>query len=207
MHWPRSSGSIDGYGLWAPYVPRCLREGGSLCRAYVFIIAAATFIGTAVAQAATFEIDPVHTTVQFAVRHMMVSNVRGTFGKVNGTLNLDEADPTKSTLEATIDATSIDTREPKRDTHLKSPDFLDVAKYPAITFKSKRATKVADGKYQVTGDLTLHGVTKEVVLDVEGSPQTVADPSGNVKTGGARTPRSVARTSASRGARPSTAVV
>lgn len=153
-------------------------------RAQTFALAAVTFIGTAVAQAATFEIDPVHTTVQFAVRHMMVSNVRGTFGKVSGTVNLDETDPSKSSIQATIDATSIDTREPKRDAHLKSPDFLDVANHPTITFKSKRVTKVADDTYQVLGDLTIHGVTKEAVLDVEGSPRTVTDPSGTPKVGG-----------------------
>ena len=153
-------------------------------RLQALALAAITFIGTAVAHAATFEIDPVHTTVQFAVRHMMVSNVRGTFGKVAGTVNLDETDPTKSSVEATIDASSIDTREPKRDAHLKGPDFLDVAKYPTITFKSKRVTKVADNQYQATGDLTIHGVTKEVVLDVDGSPHTISDPMGNVKMGG-----------------------
>jgi polyisoprenoid-binding protein YceI len=147
-------------------------------------LAAILVAGSVTAHAATFEIDPVHSTVQFAVRHMMVSNVRGTFGKVKGTVNLDETDPTKSSVEATIDADSIDTREAKRDAHLKSPDFLDVAKYPTITFKSKRVTKVGDNKYQATGDLTLHGVTKEVVLDVDGAPQTITDPMGNVKTGG-----------------------
>jgi polyisoprenoid-binding protein YceI len=89
-----------------------------MLRIQTLALGATIFIGTAAAQAASFEIDPVHTTVQFAVRHMMVSNVRGTFGKVNGTVNLDEADPTKSSVEATIDAGSIDTREPKRDAHL-----------------------------------------------------------------------------------------
>jgi len=153
-------------------------------RMQTLVLITLTLIGTAAAQAATFAIDPVHTTVQFAVRHMMVSNVRGTFGKVSGTVNLDETDPTKSSVEATIDATSIDTREAKRDAHLKSPDFLDVEKYPTITFKSKRVAKVADGKYQATGDLTLHGVTKEVVLDVEGSPTAITDPSGATKVGG-----------------------
>src|SRR5262245_12191555 len=155
-----------------------------MLRIQTLALATIAFISTAVAHAATFEIDPVHTTVQFAVRHMMVSNVRGTFGKVSGTVTLDETDPTKSSVDATIDASSIDTREPKRDTHLKGPDFLDVAKYPTITFKSQSAAKVADGKYQVTGDLTIHGVTKEVVLDVDGSPKTITDPMGNVRTGG-----------------------
>ena len=92
-------------------------------------------LSSTAARAATFDLDPTHTTVQFAIRHMMVSNVRGTFGKVAGTVNLDATDPTKSTVEATIDASSIDTREPKRDTHLKGADFLDVATYPTITFK------------------------------------------------------------------------
>ncbi len=155
-----------------------------MLRAHKLTLAIAMLIGTSVAQAATFEIDPVHSTVQFSVRHMMVSNVKGTFDKVGGTLNLDEADPSKSTLEATIDVNSINTREPKRDGHLKSPDFFDVAQYPTITFKSKRAAKTADGKYQVTGDLTIHGVTKEVVLDVDGSPKSVTDPMGNIRLGG-----------------------
>ncbi len=137
--------------------------------------------------ASTWEIDPAHTSAQFAVRHLMVSTVRGTLGKVAGTVNLDDTDPTKSTLEASVDATTIDTREPKRDAHLKSPDFFDVAKYPAITFKSKTVTKVGDTKFQVTGDLTMHGVTKEVVLDVEGSPTPFKDPMGNLKLGGSAT--------------------
>lgn len=147
-------------------------------------VAVATVLSAAVAQAATFEIDPVHTTVQFSVRHMMVSNVRGTFDKVSGSVNLDETDPTKSTVEATIDVNSLNTREPKRDTHLKSPDFFDAAKYPTITFKSKSVAKVGDGKYQATGDLTIHGVTKQAVLDIEGSPKPITDPMGTLKLGG-----------------------
>jgi polyisoprenoid-binding protein YceI len=138
-----------------------------------------------VAGAATFEIDPAHTSAEFAVRHLMVSKVRGHLGKVTGMINLDETDPTKSSVDATIDATGIDTREPKRDMHLKGPDFLDVSKYPTITFKSKKITRLSDTKFQVTGDLTLHGVTKEVVLDVEGSPKPFNDPMGNLRLGGA----------------------
>ena len=154
-------------------------------RRFIVITAVAILLGGAAANAATFEIDPAHSSAQFAVRHLMVSTVRGTLGKVTGTVNLDEADVTKSTVEATIDAAGIDTREPKRDAHLKSPDFFDVAKYPTVTFKSKKITKIADDKYQVTGDLTLHGVTKEVVLDAEGSPKPFTDPFGNSKLGGA----------------------
>ena len=154
-------------------------------RTILAFAAVAALTGCSVASATTFEIDPAHSSAQFAVRHLMVSTVRGTLGKVAGTVNLDAADVTKSSVEASIDATGIDTHEPKRDQHLKSPDFLDVAKYPAITFKSKKVTKIADDKYQVTGDLTLHGVTKEVVLDAEGSPKPFTDPSGNTKLGGA----------------------
>jgi polyisoprenoid-binding protein YceI len=139
------------------------------------------------AGASTWQIDPAHTSAQFAVRHLMVSTVRGTLGKVTGAVNLDETDPTKSSVEASVDATGIDTREPKRDQHLKSPDFFDVAKYPTISFKSKKVTKVSDTKYQVTGDLTMHGVTKEVVLDVEGSPKPFRDPFGNLRIGGVAT--------------------
>jgi polyisoprenoid-binding protein YceI len=136
---------------------------------------------------AMWDLDPAHTSAQFAVRHLMVSTVRGEFGKVSGTVNLDEQDPTKSSLEATIDTASINTRVEKRDQHLKSPDFLDVAKYPAMTFKSKKIEKVSDAKFKVTGDLTLHGVTKEVVLDVEGSHKAFKDPSGNLRVGGVAT--------------------
>ncbi|HVO24208.1 MAG TPA: YceI family protein [Candidatus Margulisiibacteriota bacterium] len=154
-------------------------------RRLIVMTAVAVAIGSTAAKAATFEIDPAHTSAQFAVRHLMVSTVRGTLGKVTGTVSLDDADVTKSTVEATIDVAGIETREPKRDAHLKSPDFLDVAKYPTIVFKSKKVTKVADDKYHVTGDLTLHGVTKEVVLDAEGSPKPFTDPFGNAKLGGA----------------------
>jgi len=136
---------------------------------------------------AIWDIDPAHTSAQFAVRHLMVSTVRGEFSKVSGTINLDEQDPTKSSLEATIDTASINTRVEKRDQHLKSPDFLDVAKYPTIAFKSKKIEKVSDTNFKVTGDLTLHGVTKEVVLEVEGSTKASKDPSGNLRIGGVAT--------------------
>lgn len=154
-------------------------------RRFMVTAALAVVMGSGAAAGATFEIDPAHTSAQFAVRHLMVSTVRGTLGKVTGIVNLDDADVTKSSVEASIDVGGIDTREPKRDAHLKSPDFLDIAKYPTITFKSKKITKVADDKYQVTGDLTLHGVTKEVVLDADGSPKPFTDPFGNIKLGGA----------------------
>jgi polyisoprenoid-binding protein YceI len=136
-----------------------------------------------------WEIDPAHSSVQFSARHMMVSNVRGAFTKVAGTVRGDEQDPTHATVEATIDTSSIDTREAKRDEHLRSPDFLDVAKYPTMTFRSKTITKTGDGRYDVTGDLTLHGVTREVVLHVEGPSPAMKDPRGGLRAGASATTR------------------
>jgi polyisoprenoid-binding protein YceI len=136
-----------------------------------------------------WEIDPAHSSVQFSVRHMMVSNVRGEFTKVSASVRADEQEPTRSTIEATVDASSIDTREPKRDEHLRGPDFLDVAKYPTITFRSTKITKTGEGRYDVTGDLTLHGVTRPVVLAVEGPSAEVKDPRGAVRAGATATTR------------------
>jgi polyisoprenoid-binding protein YceI len=152
-------------------------------------VIAAALAAPTLAIASTWQIDPAHTNAQFAVRHLMVSTVRGQMGKVGGVVTLDENDLTKSSVEATIDTKGIDTREPKRDDHLRGPDFLDVAKYPTITFKSTKVEKVADGKYKVTGNLTIRDVTKPAVLEVTGSPQPLTDPFGNVKLGGAATTR------------------
>ncbi|XXF76721.1 YceI family protein [Myxococcaceae bacterium GXIMD 01537] len=150
-------------------------------------VLAAVIAAPSFAFAASYEIDSSHSSAQFSVKHLMVSNVRGEFGKVTGAVNFDEKDPTKSTVEATIDASTINTREPKRDEHLKSPDFFDVAKYPSITFKSKSVKKAGAGKLKVAGDLTMHGVTKEVVLDVEGPSKEIKDPWGNSKAGATAT--------------------
>jgi len=135
------------------------------------------------AAAATWDLDPAHTSVQFSVRHLMVSNVRGEFGKTSGTVEGDENDPTHAKLQATIDAASINTRIEKRDTHLRSPDFLDVAKYPTLTFVSTKIEPAGSGHFKVTGDLTLHGVTKPVVLDVEGPTPSMKDPWGKTRAG------------------------
>jgi len=135
------------------------------------------------AAATTWELDPAHTSVQFSVRHLMVSNVRGEFGKTSGTVEANEADAARSKIEATIDAASIDTRNEKRDTHLRSADFLDVAKYPTITFASKKVEPAGAGHFKVTGDLTLHGVTREVVLDVQGPTPQIKDPWGKARAG------------------------
>ncbi|HYC23176.1 MAG TPA: YceI family protein [Candidatus Bathyarchaeia archaeon] len=135
------------------------------------------------ALAATWEIDPAHSSVQFSVRHMTISNVQGEFGKVTGSAEADEQDLTRSKVEATIDVSTINTRQAKRDEHLKSADFLDVAKYPTITFRSTRAEAAGAGKWKLHGDLTLHGVTRQVVLDVDGPTPEMKDPSGRVRAG------------------------
>ena len=147
-------------------------------------VAAALLAAPPPAAASTWQIDSAHSSAQFAVRHLMVSTVRGTLGKVSGTLTLDETDVTKSSVTATVDATGIDTREAKRDEHLRSPEFLDTKQYPTITFTSTKVEKDGDGRYKVTGNLTLRGVTKPVVLTVEGSPTPLQDPFGNTKLGG-----------------------
>jgi polyisoprenoid-binding protein YceI len=121
----------------------------------------------------TWMIDSNHSTIGFVVRHMMVSNVRGAFGKVAGTVTYDGKDVSSVAADVTVDTTTITTNNEKRDAHLKSPDFFDVATYPTLTFKSKRVQKVSDGKFKLIGDLTMHGVTKEVALDVEGPSQAI----------------------------------
>ena len=131
----------------------------------------------------TWEIDPVHSQAQFAVRHMMISNVRGEFTKISGTLALDQEDLDRSTIEARVDVDSISTREPDRDVHLKSADFFDVANFPTITFTSKRVTKDRQGRVKATGDLTIRGVTREIVLDVDGPTTPSKDPWGNLRIG------------------------
>jgi polyisoprenoid-binding protein YceI len=140
-------------------------------------------LAPALARASTWEIDPAHTAIEFSVRHMMVSTVKGQFEKVKGTLQLDDKDVSKSSVEVTIDLTSVNTHEPKRDGHLKSPDFFDVAKFPAATFKSTKVQKLSGGKLKVTGDLTLHGVTKSVVLEVEGPTVSYKTPFGTTVRG------------------------
>lgn len=135
----------------------------------------------------TWEVDPAHSTVAFGVRHMMISKVRGQFRTFKATAVGDPASPENATIEATIDVASIDTGDAKRDAHLKSPEFFDVEKFPKMTFKSKKIESAGSGKYKVTGDLTLHGVTKEVVLDVEGPTKPVT--MGLTKAGASATTR------------------
>jgi polyisoprenoid-binding protein YceI len=139
--------------------------------------------------AGTWELDSSHTGVQFKVRHLMVSYVRGDFEKISGKIVYDEQDVSKSSADITIDAASINTRVAKRDKHLRSADFLDVAKHPSITFKSKKVEKAGDGKLKMTGDLTIRGATREVVLEVEGPTPPIKDPQGKTRVGGVASTR------------------
>lgn len=140
-----------------------------------------------VASASTWSIDPDHSNVGFKVRHLMVSNVKGNFEKFSGSVDLNDKDITKSKVEVSIDTNSINTNVQKRDDHLRSADFFDVAKYPAMTFVSKKVAKAGKDKLKVTGDLTLHGVTRQVVLDVEGPSKESKDPWGNIRKGATAT--------------------
>ena len=155
-----------------------------ICFTVLFV---SIFVVSVFAQVETWKIDPAHSAAQFAVRHMGISTVRGEFKKVSGSAGYDAADPGKTSLDATIDATTVDTRVDMRDNDLRSPNFLDVQKYPTITFKSKRAEAAGPGKMKITGDLTIHGVTREVVLDVDGPTSPVKDPRGNFHIGASAT--------------------
>jgi polyisoprenoid-binding protein YceI len=138
---------------------------------------------SAAAGVEVWQIDPAHSAAQFTVRHMMISNVKGEFGKLSGTVQYDPSDLSKTVVEATIEAASITTRVEARDNHLKSAAFFDVEKYPVLTFKSKRVTVEGPGKLKLTGELTMHGTTREVTLDVEGPTAPIKDPRGNLHVG------------------------
>jgi len=155
----------------------------------VAVLAAAAVILSTPAKAAnsTWNIDPQHSSAQFAMRHMGLSTVRGAFSKVTGTMALDDQDITKSSVEVSIDVNTVDTREPDRDKDLRSERFFDVAHFPTMTFKSKKVEQTAPGKLKVTGDLTIRGTTKEVVLDVDGPTAPAKDPWGNTRVAAAAT--------------------
>jgi polyisoprenoid-binding protein YceI len=131
----------------------------------------------------TYQIDSAHTHAQFKVRHLMISNVKGDFDKVSGTVILDDDNPSASSINVTVDVGSVSTREPQRDAHLKSADFFDVEKFPTMTFVSKEIVKSGDDSYEVVGDLTLHGVTKTIDLNVEDVTPEVKDPYGLYRRG------------------------
>jgi len=141
----------------------------------------------AAAANSTWQIDPQHSSAQFAVRHLGLSTVRGAFSKLSGAVLLDGQDISKSSVEVTIDVNTVDTREPDRDKDLRSERFFDVAHFPTMTFKSKKVEQLAPGKLRVTGDLTIHGITKEVLLDVDGLTAPVKDPWGNQRVAASAT--------------------
>ena len=135
------------------------------------------------AQTTSWHIDPLHSSAQFSVRHMMISTVRGHFGGVKGTVMLDEKNPSADTVEATIDCTTINTGEAKRDSDLKGEEFFDVKKYPVMKFKSKRVEAAGPGKLKVTGDLTINATTRQVVLDLDGPTPPIKDTLNHIKVG------------------------
>jgi polyisoprenoid-binding protein YceI len=152
----------------------------SLLVSIFFFIQVSTF-------AATWEIDPAHSNFQFKIRHLTASNVKGDFSKARGIVMIDDHDVTQLKAEVTIDAASVNTAHAKRDEHLRSADFFDVAKYPSITFVSKVVTRAGADRLKVVGDLTIHGVTKEITLDVEGPTPEVKDPGGKLRRGATAT--------------------
>ena len=154
-----------------------------MTRFLTFLCALTMLAGSAFAQVQTWNIDPNHTAAQFSVRHMGISTVRGAFTKVSGSAQYDPSDLSKTSVEATIEAASVDTRVSMRDDDLRSANYFDVAKYPTITFKSKSVQAAGAGKLKITGDLTIHGTTKEVVLDVDSPSAPVKDPRGNSHVG------------------------
>ena len=131
----------------------------------------------------TWKLDPAHSVAEFKVKHMMISNVKGSFSGLSGSLQLDESDYTHSKIEASVPVASLSTGDAQRDGHVKSADFLDAEKYPAITFKSTNIDSEGGADYSVTGELTLHGVTKSVTFAVEGVSEPTKDPWGNHRIG------------------------
>ena len=148
----------------------------------LFVLAVPVFT-----DAATWEMDPAHSSFQFKVRHLTVSNVKGDFGKFRGVVMIDDKDITKLKVEVAIDAASVNTGHAQRDEHLRGPDFFDVSKYPTITFVSRKVIKADADRLRVTGDLSIHGVTREITVDVEGPTAEVKDPWGNFRRGATAT--------------------
>lgn len=131
----------------------------------------------------TYEIDPAHSSAQFTIRHLMISNVRGDFNSVKGTVVYDPENPSDTSVQAEIDVNTLNTRDEKRDAHVKSADFFNVEKHPSILFKSSKVEQTGEEEFKITGGLTIMGVTKEVVLKVEGPSEEAKDPWGNLRIG------------------------
>lgn len=154
---------------------------------FALFIAVTLLLTLSAAAQNTWQIDPKHTAAQFSVRHLGISTVRGAFTKVSGSVQYDPANPGKSSVRATIETASVDTHVEARDNDLRSPHFFDVEKYPTITFQSKKVEAAGAGQLKVTGDLTIHGVTKEAVLDVDGPSAAMKDQRGNQRMGASAT--------------------
>ncbi len=146
-------------------------------------IIALAITGSAMAQVETWEIDPNHTASQFSIRHLGISTVRGSFNKTTGTVQYDPKNPAATVIETNIDAATINTRNETRDSDLRGPTYFDTQNHPAITFKSKKVEPAGEGRLKATGNLTIRGVTKEVVLEIEGPTEVMRDPRGNLHMG------------------------
>jgi polyisoprenoid-binding protein YceI len=155
---------------------------GPFSKAAIIAGLAASIALPASAGTTTYQIDPRHSSAGFGVTHLMISTVRGEFHGVTGTVVVDDSDISKSTVNVSIDATSLDTREPDRDKHLKSEAFFDVAKYPTITFQSTKVERNNDGSLKITGDLTIRGITKTAVLTTTVPKSPIKDPWGLQRT-------------------------
>jgi polyisoprenoid-binding protein YceI len=156
-------------------------------RYFIALFACLALVLPQIAGAATYQLDSVHSSIQFKIRHLTVANVTGTFNNFKGSATIEGEDPATLKVEVTIEAASVKTGNDKRDEHLKTPEFLDVAKYPTITFVSKKVMKGDPGKLKITGDLTLHGVTREITVDLEGPTPEIKDPWGNFRRGASGT--------------------
>ena len=152
-------------------------------RHVMITIAVIVFAFPLFVHSATWQIDPDHSNFQFKIRHLTVSNVKGDFTKAMGTVTMDDQDITNLTVDLTIDAATLNTKHTQRDEHLRGPEFFDVVKYPTITFRSKKVIKVSPEGLKVVGDLTIHGVAREITVDVEGPTPEVKDPWGNFRRG------------------------
>ena len=153
-----------------------------MIRTLLTIAATVSVAGSALAKSTTWEIDPAHSSVEFSVKHMMVTNVRGEFGGLHGTVTYDPDNPANDAVEASVSSSTVNTREEKRDLHLKSADFFDVANFPELTFKSKKVTQKG-GLLKVEGDLTIHGVTRPVTFEVTPLSPPIKNPWGNIVSG------------------------
>jgi polyisoprenoid-binding protein YceI len=160
-------------------------RGGIIVKNRIAIVFGILLFGMPfLASGAIWQVDPDHSSFEFKVRHLMVSNVKGDFGKMmTGIIDFDDQNISSLKAEVTLDAASINTRHAKRDEHLRGADFFDVTRYPTITFVSRQVTKNGPDRLRVTGDLTMRGVTREIFLDVQGPAPEVKDPSGKVRRG------------------------